>query len=238
MLPELSIAQGVTLALTGVVGALDAIATSLREGVGALQLDGLPAFISQTVLSAATAVFGVSSAIAVSIADLFLAGLLLAVRLVCRRARRKRAVILAVPSGKQLSRPSGRKECDLRVAVRYCRSAFIGIGVFSAVGNTLMLTGAFFMLQVYDRVLPSRSIPTLVGLGILAFGLFVFQGILDFIRARVFVHVSVAIDESLSARVYDSNMRCWGNGFGRWTAIARSRCHKGIHLRCWFLHPL
>ena len=38
----------------------------------------------------------------------------------------------------------------------------------SGMSNVLMLTGAFFMLEVYDRVLPGRSVPTLVGLVILA----------------------------------------------------------------------
>jgi ATP-binding cassette subfamily C protein len=50
--------------------------------------------------------------------------------------------------------------------------------------NVLMLTGAVFMLEIYDRVLPSRSVPTLIGIAILAGGLYVVQGILDLIRSR------------------------------------------------------
>jgi ABC-type protease/lipase transport system fused ATPase/permease subunit len=58
--------------------------------------------------------------------------------------------------------------------------------VFSGVINILMLTGSFYMLdEVYDRVLPSRSVPTLIGLSLLAAGLSVFLGLLDLIRARV-----------------------------------------------------
>src|SRR3954452_12028339 len=49
-----------------------------------------------------------------------------------------------------------------------CRGALIGVGVFSAVINVLYLTGSFYMLQVYDRVIPSRSVPTLVALSALA----------------------------------------------------------------------
>ena len=45
-----------------------------------------------------------------------------------------------------------------------CRNAFIGVGVISGLINMLYLTGSIFMLEVYDRVLPSRSVPTLVGL--------------------------------------------------------------------------
>ena len=57
-----------------------------------------------------------------------------------------------------------------------------------------MLTGAMFMLEIYDRVLPSRSVPTLVGIAILAGGLYVVQGILDLIRGRLLVRVGSALD--------------------------------------------
>ena len=53
---------------------------------------------------------------------------------------------------------------ELGAALRACRSAFVGVGVMSCVINILYLTGSFFMLEVYDRVLPSRSVPTLVGI--------------------------------------------------------------------------
>ena len=52
----------------------------------------------------------------------------------------------------------------------------MGVALFSGVINVLYLTGSFFMLEVYDRVLPSRSVPTLVGLAILALVLYGFQG--------------------------------------------------------------
>jgi ATP-binding cassette, subfamily C, type I secretion system permease/ATPase len=51
---------------------------------------------------------------------------------------------------------------ELMQALARCRSAFIGLGIFSILINVLMLTGPLFMLQVYDRVLPSRSVPTLM----------------------------------------------------------------------------
>ena len=46
------------------------------------------------------------------------------------------------------------------------RSAFACVGLFSALTNLLALTGSLFMLQVYDRVLPSKSVPTLIGLAL------------------------------------------------------------------------
>ena len=73
----------------------------------------------------------------------------------------------------------GVRRSELGDALRACRSAFVGVGIMSCMINLLYLTGSLFMLEVYDRVLPSRSVPTLVGLAILAGGLYVAQGVLD-----------------------------------------------------------
>ncbi len=73
--------------------------------------------------------------------------------------------------------------------------------------SILSLTGSFFMLEIYDRVIPSRSIPTLVGLLILAGTLFFFLGLLDVIRTRVLIRVGASLDVGLSLRVYDSIVR-------------------------------
>jgi ATP-binding cassette subfamily C protein len=96
---------------------------------------------------------------------------------------------------------------ELATALSACRGAFVAIGLFSGMSNILMLTGAIFMLEIYDRVLPSRSVPTLVVLMILAASLFAAQGLLDLIRGRVLVRISNSLDEALSARVYDSIVR-------------------------------
>ena len=91
------------------------------------------------------------------------------------------------PNPSQSSRP-----VELSSALRACRGAFVGIGLISAVLNVLYLTGSFFMLAVYDRVLPSRSLPTLVALALLAFGLYLFQAVLDVLRGRVLVRIGSA----------------------------------------------
>ena len=101
----------------------------------------------------------------------------------------------------------GVRRSELGDALRACRSAFIGVGLMSCMINLLYLTGSIFMLEVYDRVLPSRSIPTLVGLVILAGGLYVAQGILDLIRGRVLVRIGTSLDEALNARVFDTVVR-------------------------------
>ena len=104
-----------------------------------------------------------------------------------------------------IARPATRaaRPSELREAMSACWHAFIAIAVVSGLINILYLTGSFYMLEVYDRVLPSRSIPTLVALSILALTLFAFQGVLDVIRSRVMVRIAATLDERLSARVYD-----------------------------------
>src|SRR5437763_11765921 len=98
-------------------------------------------------------------------------------------------------------RPAGTSE--LREALAACWHAFIAVALMSGLINILYLTGSFYMLEVYDRVLPSRSVPTLVALSILALTLFAFQGVLDILRSRVLVRIAASLDERLSTRVYD-----------------------------------
>src|ERR1700744_579488 len=102
--------------------------------------------------------------------------------------------------------PSVRRS-ELGDALRACRGAFIGGGVMSGIINLLYLTGSIFMLEVYDRVLPSRSVPTLVGLVIIASGLYMAQGFLDLLRGRILGRVGTALDEALNARVFDIVVR-------------------------------
>jgi PrtD family type I secretion system ABC transporter len=101
----------------------------------------------------------------------------------------------------------GVRRSELGEALRACRTAFIGVGVMSCMINLLYLTGSLFMLEVYDRVLPSRSVPTLVGLVILAAGLYIAQGILDLIRGRILGRIGTSLDEAINARVFDIVVR-------------------------------
>ena len=102
---------------------------------------------------------------------------------------------------------SGVRRSELGDALRTCRNAFIGVGVMSCAINVLYLTGSIFMLEVYDRVLPSRSVPTLIGLAILAGGMYLAQGILDLIRGRILGRIGTALDEILNRRVFDAMVR-------------------------------
>ena len=92
---------------------------------------------------------------------------------------------------------------ELGTALASYRHAFVGIGIFTAAINILQLTGPLFMLEVYDRVLPGRSVPTLVAIGILALLMFGFQGLLDVVRSRVLVRIAGSVDQSLSRRVFE-----------------------------------
>jgi ATP-binding cassette subfamily C protein len=118
-----------------------------------------------------------------------------------READQRKRGLMSLMNSPRSARPAASSE--LREALAACSHAFIGVALMSGLVNILYLTGSFYMLEVYDRVLPSRSIPTLVALSILALTLFAFQGVLDLIRSRILVRVAMTLDERLSARVYD-----------------------------------
>ena len=82
-----------------------------------------------------------------------------------------------------------------------CRTAFLAVALFSALVNVLMLTGSIYMLQVYDRVLPSRSVPTLVALSIIVAVLYALLGMFDWLRQRILSRIGVMLDRRLSAPV-------------------------------------
>jgi len=70
--------------------------------------------------------------------------------------------------------------------------------------NVLMLAGPLYMLQVYDRVLTARSVPTLVALSIFLFGAYLFQAVLDIIRSRIVVRSARLLDRRLETTVHRS----------------------------------
>ena len=76
--------------------------------------------------------------------------------------------------------------------------------VFSIFVNILMLTGPLFMLQVYDRVLGSRSEETLVALFILVAALFGLMGVLDYARGRVLARFGARFQSKLDDRIFEA----------------------------------
>jgi ATP-binding cassette, subfamily C, bacterial PrsD len=84
------------------------------------------------------------------------------------------------------------------------RPALMGVGMFSGFISILMLTGSIYMLQVYDRVLTSRSIPTLIGISVIVLAAFILQGWLDAIRSRMLARIGAQFDEGLSPQTFDT----------------------------------
>jgi len=79
--------------------------------------------------------------------------------------------------------------------------------VFSIFVNLLMLTGPLYMLQVYDRVLGSRSEATLLALSVLVVGLFLAMGLLDHARSRIMSRIGARLQDRLDRRVFAAALR-------------------------------
>ncbi|WP_420332487.1 type I secretion system permease/ATPase [Roseibium sp.] len=105
-------------------------------------------------------------------------------------------------SNQRAPKTGAPRENPVAVAFRPIRSAFWGVAIVSFVINILMLTGPVFMLQIYDRVLASGSVPTLVVIGSLAIVLYVFYGILEGVRGRILSRLGQRVDARLSGIVY------------------------------------
>jgi ATP-binding cassette, subfamily C, type I secretion system permease/ATPase len=93
---------------------------------------------------------------------------------------------------------------ELQRAAREVRAAFFAAAGASFLVNLLMLVGPIFMLQTYDRVLPSRSLATLVGLLLIALMLLLVQAAVDATRNRLLERMGEAFDEALRDRIFDS----------------------------------
>lgn len=96
---------------------------------------------------------------------------------------------------------------EIRAVRSRARGLLWAVGIFSFFVNLLMLTGPMFMLQVYDRVLGSRSEETLVSLALLMAFLFLLMGVLDFARGRVLARVSARLQDDLDNRVFSAVLR-------------------------------
>ncbi len=96
---------------------------------------------------------------------------------------------------------------ELRDVRRRVRGMLFWVGLFSVFVNLLMLTGPMFMLQIYDRVLGSRSEETLVALFALMTFLFLMMGILDWARGRILTRYGSRIQTELDHRVFNAVIR-------------------------------
>jgi len=103
---------------------------------------------------------------------------------------------------------------------------------FSIFINLLHLTGPLYMMQVYDRVLGSRSESTLVVLTVLIAGLFLVMGILEHVRARVLARVGAGLQNKLDRRVFAASMQKLALSAGDTNALAAQRDLESIQ-RVW-----
>lgn len=108
----------------------------------------------------------------------------------------------------------------MRDVLRQVRWPLRFVALFSLFINLLMLTGPLFMLQVYDRVLPSGSVPTLVALFALVIILFVTLGVLEQVRASVLNRVGIRLYRLASSRAFEAVMRLSLASRGNAAAVA------------------
>lgn len=93
---------------------------------------------------------------------------------------------------------------ELRGGLREVSGLFWSVGLFSFFANLLMLTGPIFMLQVYDRVLSSRSEATLVAMFVLVVFLYLMMGLMDYARGRVLARVGARFQSIFDRRVFEA----------------------------------
>lgn len=94
-----------------------------------------------------------------------------------------------------------RERAELTKALMSSFDAFVAIGCFSFVMNVGLLVSPIYMMQIYNRVLPTQSEPTLYALTALACFLVGFMAVLEFIRSRILIQVSVRLDKAMNDRV-------------------------------------
>nr|WP_299240487.1 type I secretion system permease/ATPase [uncultured Halomonas sp.] len=101
-----------------------------------------------------------------------------------------------------------RKEAtDLQRVLKACRGSFMTVGFFSMFINLLMLVPPLYMLQVYDRVITSRSEATLLMLTLVVVFLFAVMGGLELVRSRILIRVGNRLDTAISQRLYTAMFR-------------------------------
>ncbi|MGR3465917.1 type I secretion system permease/ATPase [Limimaricola sp.] len=112
---------------------------------------------------------------------------------------------------------------ELREARSQSRWLFWAVGIFSLIVNLLMLTGPLYMLNVYDRVLGSRSLATLVALSVLVVFLYAMMGLLDLVRGRVMSRIAARFQARLDRRVFSAALRASSGQKARTEAATAQR---------------
>ncbi|OJA04244.1 type I secretion system permease/ATPase [Halomonas sp. QHL1] len=103
------------------------------------------------------------------------------------------------------------------------RGIFFFLFGMSGIINILALTGAFYMLQIYDRALTSGSISTLIAISVLALGLYCFQGMFDTIRSQILVRVGARLDKKIAPMAHRVAIDMPRFGFSTAESLERGR---------------
>jgi ATP-binding cassette subfamily C protein EexD len=91
---------------------------------------------------------------------------------------------------------------DLEEALKLCKGAFISAAGFSMVINLLQLVPTIYMLQLYDRVVPTGNLSTLLMLTLIVIVLFLTMGALEWVRSQILVRVSSRLETLLNERLF------------------------------------
>ena len=132
--------------------------------------------------------------------------------------------------------PKQKDSSEVLTVLRDFRKVFFAAGAFSMVCNLLMLVPAIYMLQLYDRVLASMNVSTLLMLTLIVVGLFIVLGFMEAVRSKTLIRLGNELDDRLNGRVfratYESYLR-QGNGnaqqaLGDFTNIRQFTTGQGI----------
>jgi ATP-binding cassette, subfamily C, bacterial PrsD len=120
------------------------------------------------------------------------------------------------PIRERQAQSSARPKNPVAAALKEARARVFRVAAFSGAINLLTLSGSIYMLQVYDRVLPSRSLATLAGLSVMVAGAYLLQGYLDAARTRMLARIGALFDLALQEPLYETlaSLPLKGTGMG------------------------
>ena len=107
----------------------------------------------------------------------------------------------------ETSKTNQSPDLKVRQAVSGLRTPLVGVSGISCLSNVLMLTGPLFMMLVYNKVLTSKSVPTLVALCALTLLLYCFYGFLEGLRGKLMARVGVTFDHRLAPSLFLATLR-------------------------------
>jgi PrtD family type I secretion system ABC transporter len=103
------------------------------------------------------------------------------------------------------------------------RGIFLFLFSISGIVNVLALTGSFYMLQIYDRAIPSGNVSTLLAMSVLAIGLYLFQGVFETIRSQILIRVGARMDAKVAPLAHKIAIDMPRLGFSTSESLERGR---------------